>query len=152
MKRIKTNLILSCIVLTTGRNQVGKFTEFSEEGFYQEWGSFPTNRLFRIQNLSLRSPIFFMEGEPLKGIQVQNAFVIKTGKLFGKKTCSLVLHLKASREVYVKIKHKFIVPCLVYEHDNPEPYMCRFRVLKKSPEQMATSPTILGEQLVREIK
>lgn len=155
MKKIKTNVIVSCLVLTTTKVPLWRFLLHCSpiKTPKDDWGKISLKNLYTLQHHAMTNEDFFSETGSNLPIKIYNAFVIHTGKILGRKSSALIIHLKMDRDTFVKIKNKYLVPKFtigqIGEGRKAE-YIVElgsFQVMKEALDPMSTTPVILGEQL-----
>lgn len=157
MKKIKTDVIVTCVVLTTSKIPLDKFLlDCSPVRFGGAWGHLSLGNLFTLQHHTLTCEDFISEKKNHLKIQIWNAFVVHTGKILGKKTSKLILHLKMDRDTFIKIKNKYLIPRFTIgevEEKGKKKYIVElgsYEVCAASYDPLSTTPVILGEQLIPE--
>lgn len=158
MKKVKTKVVASCVVLSNSKIPIDKLLEAcSPVHFGGAWAHLSMKSIYSIQEQALKPLINVSAGNALP-IKIQNAFIIQTGRLMGKKTSQIVLHLQLERGDFAKIKGKYLIPRLCIQ-ERPVPgkkkmelitELFRFDVCKEQVDPLTSSPVILGEQVVSE--
>ena len=138
MKKLKTRRVVSCVVLSS--SPMNPVRNYLPEGLGPT-RNFNLRDLLQIQGELLHMGFAF---ETDYGLSVLNAFIVGNGRLLSKRTFSLVVHLGVD-DNYVKIKHKYIVPRLLWGPEGPA--LTALCVQGTSPDPMANHPVILGDQL-----
>lgn len=150
MKKLRTKVVVSCVIISNSKIPLDQFIEKdSPINFGDLWGHLSMRNIYAIQDQSIGSDVLSLDKKlPIKVI---NSFVIQAGKLLGKKTCQVVLHMEMSRATFIKIKGKGVTPVLVVQPmpNNKGHYvdLVRLEIRKHHPDPLTSHPVILGEKL-----